>query len=178
MLSLNKYMKEKYPDIFKEYEKYRKVEEKKKKKAEEEKAKKDREKARKNRGPLEDYGFYYEFETSYKGWTEGPHDGDCSLDDAFSDVEDEFELDPTGLHGMSFKEFLEYQCYDNEKEFFDKWFAIFDGKDDTLREKMDNRMWDARMVSNPEWEGTYYYNKNEIKNFFRKATYIKTAKKK
>jgi hypothetical protein len=126
----------------------------------------------------EDYVFYYEFETSYKGWTEGPHDGDCSLDDAFSDVEDKFELDPTGLHGMSFKEFLEYQCYDNEKEFFDKWFAIFDGKDDTLREKMDNRMWDARMVSNPEWEGTYYYNKNEIKNFFRKATYLKTAKKK
>ena len=29
MLSLNKYMQEKYPDIFKEYEKYRKVEEKK-----------------------------------------------------------------------------------------------------------------------------------------------------
>jgi hypothetical protein len=167
MKSALKYLEEKYPKIFEEYQQYKKVESAKEKKAAAEKAKKEKEEAIKHRGRFDKYYFNYEYFTSYKGWTEGPHYGDMPFHEAFERIEN-MHIDPEGKEGMSFKEYLEYGCY-SESEFFEKWFDLFDGKDDDLLGEISNC--DVRVEEAPTYSGTYYYTKNEIKDFFRKATY-------
>ena len=164
MKSLEAFIKKDFPEAYKAYQEYKKVETAKEK----EKDKKRLAEAIKNRASFEDYPFYYEYETSYKGWTEGPHDDSIDFKDAFERVED-VTIDPDGFGGgMTFKEFLEY-VYETESEFFKRWFEILNGKRDDLADKIGND--DYRVTKNPVYGSLSLFTKDEIKDFFRKAKY-------
>lgn len=164
MKSLEAFIKKDFPEAYKAYQEYKKVETKKEK----EEAKKLLAEAIKNRCEFSDYSFDYEYETSYKGWTEGPYDESISFKEAFERVED-VTIDPDGFSGgMSFKEFLEYIC-ETESEFFKRWFEILKGKRDDLAEKIGNE--DYRVAETPVYSNLELFTTAEIKDFFRKAKY-------
>ena len=164
MKSLEAFIKKDFPEAYKAYQEYKKEETKKEKEI----AKKRLEEAIKNRGEFSDYSFYYEYETSYKGWTEGPHEEGISFKEAFERVED-VTIDPDGFSGgMTFKEFLDY-IVETESEFFERWFEILKGERDDLAEKIGND--DYRVTKTPVYSNLVLFTKAEVKDFFRKAKY-------
>ena len=168
MKTIENFLKEKFPDALAAYKEYEKEELKKEK----EKAKKKLQEEIKNRGDFEDYSFIYEYESSYKGWSEGPFEGDISFRTAFEFVEN-YTIDPYAVNGgKTFEEFLKLKHID-EKQFFDKWFKILNGESNVLYNAIMNHWEDNRLESTPVFDGRHLFKKDEIKNFFRKSTYKK-----
>lgn len=166
MKTIENFLKEKFPDALAAYKEYEKEELKKEK----DKAKKKLEEEIKNRSDFEDYSFIYEYESSYKGWSEGPYEGDISFITAFEYVEN-YTIDPYAVNGgKTFEEFLKLKKM-TEKEFFDKWFKILNGKSDELYNAIMKRWEDNRLEDTPTFDGFSLFTKDEIKNFFRKCTY-------
>lgn len=165
MKSAEAFIKSKFPEAYAAYQQYKKEEKAKEKAAE----KKRIEKEMKNRKDFEDYPLYYYYETSYKGWTEGDKESSINLEEAFEKVENA-EIDPAGFNGgMSFKEYLAKVAHETEARFFKRWFDILNGKSDELAKEISDC--DYRVTQNPVHEGIKLFTRDEVKAFFRKATY-------
>lgn len=171
MKSLEEFVKEKNPNLFEEYNKY-KAEEIKKEKEENEKAKAE---IRKNKRFWE-YDFEFDVEYSYKGWTDGDDTKFMCFDLAFNLFsDDEFGRklkilmpgDKGFEEGETFAEIVEYagaKEKDLKKEF--KKF-LYEKDYSTLREYIENRFdYESRVCSEIEWTGFYYWDKSHFEEIW------------
>lgn len=181
-ISCESFLKEKYPEILKEFKKEQAI----KQKAEKERTEKERERRRKNCHFWE-FDFSYKVEISYKGFTDSVRESSFDFNEAFNiitennigekwdivtDCPDNLPVDP----GLSFNEWIEELAID-ESEIKD---IIKDMLYDTGSTAINDRAesiwdWDARLVDDVSWDGKYVFPKkyfNIVWEDFKKCRFM------
>lgn len=188
-ISCEKFLKEKYPEIHKEFKDRQAAD----KKAEKEKEEQRLEKQRKTKH-FWDFEFGYDVEFSYKGFTDGTDTEYLTFEEAWSvickkDLMEEYDIiyytdiqmDLPTEPGLTFKEYLEESgLHENEvrQALFD---MLYDSPNYSLQKEAESSWdWEAKVVSDVEWNGTDVFPKkhfNLVWDDFKKCRFMKTPKK-
>jgi len=191
-ISCEKFLKEKYPEIHKEFKDRQAAD----KKAEKEKEEQRLEKQRKTKH-FWDFEFGYDVEFSYKGFSDGTQTEYMSFEEAFRvavehDLGDGYKYDiipytdclaqdlPTEP-GMSFKEWLDDTGYDESviKDLLSEMLykTYYTGIDDYAKSCWD---WEAKVVSDVEWCGKDVFPKKHfdlVWKDFKKCRFMESPEK-
>lgn len=188
-ISCESFLKEKYPEILKEF-KERQVADKK---AEKEKADKKLEKERKTKHFWE-FEFGYEVEFSYKGFTDHSDTEYMDFEEAWriiskKELGAEYDIIPyTDIQlnlptepGLSFEEYLEEVGLDEDEVKTALHDMLYDKPSYVLQEYVENSWnWEAKVVSNIDWGGAYLFPKKYFDNVwkdFKNCRFMKTPQK-
>lgn len=175
MKSLETFVKEKNPALFKEYEQYKAAENQKAI----EKEQKKNEELRKKRKFWE-FGYSYETEYSYKGWTDGSSEQCMPFRFAFNLFSDD-ELgrqlkivtpdDPDYNEAETFESILEYAGVDEKDLMYEFKRFLYEPDYISLSRYTENRYdWECRVSSEIEWNGESIWDEShfeEIWNDFK-----------
>lgn len=189
-ISCEKFLKEKYPEIHKEFKDRQAAD----KKAEKEKEEQRLEKQRKTRHFWE-FEFGYDVEFSYKGFTDNTDTEYLTFEEAWrviskKELMEEYDIIPyTDLlaqdlptePGLSFKEYLEETglAEDEVKQTLSD--MLYDSPSYALQKEAESSWdWDAKVVSDVEWDGKYVFPKKHfdlVWKDFKKCRFMKTPEK-
>ena len=188
-ISCEKFLKEKYPEIHKEFKDRQAAD----KKAEKEKEEQRLEKQRKTRHFWE-FEFGYDVEFSYKGFTDNTDTEYLTFEEAWSVISKhelmeeydiiyytDIQMDLPTEPGLTFKEYLKETGLDENEVKQALSDMLYDSPNYALQKRAENSWdWEAKVVSDVEWDGKYVFPKKHfdlVWKDFKKCRFMKSAKK-
>lgn len=188
-ISCEKFLKEKYPEIHKEFKDRQAAD----KKAEKDKEAQRLEKLRKTKHFWE-FEFGYDVEFSYKGFTDNTDTEYLTFEEAwkviskhelmeeydiiyYTDIQMDLPTEP----GLAFKEYLEETGLDEDEVKQALSGMLYDSPSYALQKEAESSWdWEAKVVSDVEWGGEYVFPKKHfdlVWKDFKKCRFMQTPKK-